>query len=125
MLGAWSKVACDLWDANSPQASSLGPTYTLLSAAQYVLRHQAALTGLLAADLITMAQRRTLSHFDASVMVKIFSYRDLRHYYTRVLLLQPAKATAMLLLCTLAGMAHTLTSSSHVPLIKMCLATAP
>jgi len=31
---------------------------------QYVLRHQAALTGLLAADLITMAQKRTLSHFD-------------------------------------------------------------
>ena len=54
--------------------------------AQYVLRHQAALTGLLAADLITMAQKRTLSHFDTSVMVKIFGYRDLQHYYTRVLL---------------------------------------
>ena len=60
-------------------------TLTLL-ALQYVLRHQAALTGLLAADLITMAEKRTLSHFDLCIMVKIFGYRDLLHYYTGALL---------------------------------------
>jgi hypothetical protein len=40
------------------------------------------LTGLIAGDLITMAQKRTLSHFDTSIMVKIFGYRDVTHYYT-------------------------------------------
>jgi len=75
--------------------------------AQYVLRHQAALTGLIAADLITMAQKRTLSHFDTSVMVKIFGYRDLQHYYTsallsraRTLLLVPCCCCADFTLCS-------------------------
>ena len=54
-----------------------------MACAVHVLRHQAALTGLLAADLVNMAQKRTLSHFDTNVMVKIFEYRDLAHYYTR------------------------------------------
>ena len=66
----------------------------MMLALQYVLRHQAALTGLIAADLITMAQKGSMSHFDTSIMVKIFGYRDLQHYYSRALRSQAPAATS-------------------------------
>ena len=75
-----------LLHTNTIQLNTTNPSpcvIPFLLHAQYVLRHQAALTGLIAADLINMAQKRTLSHFDTNIMVKIFGYRDLAHYYTR------------------------------------------